>query len=78
MYDQELQAIVKTMTKWPHYLEAANYNILVESNHKNLQQFQTYTVPSRRQARCAEILSSNDLVIEHLEGMKNPANGPSR
>jgi len=35
-------------------------------------------VLSRRQARWAEILSSYDFVIEHLEGKKNPADGPSR
>jgi len=35
-------------------------------------------VLSRRQARWAEILSSYDFVIKHLEGKKNPADGPSR
>jgi hypothetical protein len=35
-------------------------------------------VLSRRQARWAEILSSYDFVIEHLEGKRNPADGPSR
>ena len=33
---------------------------------------------SQRQARWAEILSSYDFVIEHLEGKKNPTDGPSR
>ena len=33
---------------------------------------------SRRQARWAEILSAYDFTIEHLEGTKNPADGPSR
>jgi hypothetical protein len=35
-------------------------------------------VLSRRQARWAEILSSYDFLIEHLQGKKNPADGPSR
>jgi len=35
-------------------------------------------VLSRRQARWAEIKSSYDFVIEHLEVKKNPADGPSR
>jgi hypothetical protein len=35
-------------------------------------------VLSRRQARWAEILSQYDVIIEHLEGKKNPADGPSR
>jgi len=35
-------------------------------------------VLSRRQARWAKIPFSYDFVIEHLEGKKNPADGPSR
>jgi len=35
-------------------------------------------VLARRQARWAEILLSYHFVIEHLEGQKNRANGPSR
>jgi len=35
-------------------------------------------VLSQRQARWEEVLSSYDIVIEHLEGMKDPADGPSR
>jgi len=35
-------------------------------------------VLSRRQARWSETLSAYDFVIEHLEGSKNPADGPSK
>jgi hypothetical protein len=35
-------------------------------------------VLSRRQARWGEVLSPYDFVIEHLEGKKHPADGPSR
>jgi len=34
-------------------------------------------VLSRREARWSETLSAYDFVIEHLEGSKNPADGPS-
>jgi len=44
----------------------------------NLEYFQTSKVLSRRHARWSEILSAYDFVIEHLEGTKNPADGPSR
>jgi len=77
-YDRELLAIVETMKQWRHYLEGANHKILVQCDHKNLEYFQTSKVLSRRQARWAEILFSYDFVIEHLEGKKNPADGPSR
>jgi hypothetical protein len=47
-------------------------------HNKNLGYFQTTKVLSRKQARWAEILSAYDFKIEHLDGTKNPAGGPSR
>jgi len=76
-YDLELLAIVETLRQWWHYLEGANHKILIQWEDKNLEYFQTSKVLSRRQARWAEILSSYDFVIQHLEGKKNPADGPS-
>jgi len=70
-YDRELQAIVETMKQWRHYLEGANHGVLRQCDHKNLEYFQTSKVLSQRQARWAEILSSYDFVIEHLEGIQN-------
>jgi hypothetical protein len=77
-YDRELLAIVETLKQWRHYLEGANYKVLIRCDHKNLEYFQTSKVLSRRQARWSEVLSAYDFVIEHLEGSKNPADGPSR
>jgi len=77
-YDRDLLAIVETMKQWRHYLEGTNPKVLIQCDHNNREYFQTSTVLSRRQARWAEILSSSDFVIEHLEGKKNPADGPLR
>jgi len=77
-YDQELLAIFETMKQWRHYLEGTNHKVLIQCDHKNLEYFQTFKVLSRRQARWAEILSSYAFGIEHLEGKKNLADGPSR
>ena len=77
-YDREHLAIVDTMKHWRHYLEGANHKVLIQCDHKNLEYFQTSKVLSQRQARWAEILSSYDFVVEHLEEKKNPADGPSR
>jgi len=77
-YNRELLAIVERMKQWRHYLEGANHKVLIQCDHKNLEYFQTSKVLSGRQARWAEILSSYDFVIEHLEGKRNPADGPSR
>jgi hypothetical protein len=77
-YDRELLAIVASMKQWRHHLEGARYKILIQCDHKNLEYFQTTKVLLRRQARWAEILSAYDFTIEHLDGTKNPADGPSR
>jgi hypothetical protein len=77
-YDRELLAIVVAMKQWRHHLEGARYKILIQCDHKILEYFQTSKVLSRRQACGAEILSAYDFKIEHLEGTKNPADGPSR
>jgi len=77
-YDRELVAIVETMNQWLHYFEGGNHKVLIQFDHKNLEYFQTSNAHSLRQAGWAEILSSYDFVIEHLEGSKNPADGPSR
>jgi len=77
-YNRELLAIVETLKQWRHYLEGANHKVLIQCDHKNLEYFETSKVLSRRQASWAEILSSYDFIIEHLEGKKNPADGPSR
>jgi len=70
--------IVETLKQWQHYLEGANHKVLIQCDHKNLEYFQTSKVLSRRQARWSEVLSAYDFVIEHLEGSKNLADGPSR
>jgi len=77
-YHRELWAIVEILKQWRHYLEGANYKILIRCDHKTLEYFQTSKVLSRRQARWSEILSADNFVIKHLEGSKNPTDGPSR
>jgi len=77
-YDWELLAIVETLKQWRHYVEGANYKVLIWCDHKNLEYFQTSKVLSRTQARWSEILSAYDFIIEHLEDTKNPSDGPSR
>ena len=78
IHDKELLAIVDAFKHWRHYLEGARHRILIKCDHKNLEYFMTSKVLSRRQARWAETLSQFDFIIEHLDGKKNPADGPSR
>jgi hypothetical protein len=50
-YCRELLAIVETLKQWRHYLEGANYKVLIQCDYKNLEHFQTSKVLFRRQAR---------------------------
>ena len=77
-YDWELLVIVESFKQWRHYLKGARHQILVRCDDKNLEYFTMTKMLSRRQARWSEILSSYDFRIEHLEGSKNPADGPSQ
>jgi hypothetical protein len=77
-YDHELLAIGETLKEWRHYVEGANYKVLMRCDHHNLEYFQTSKVLSRRQVRRSETLTAYDFVIEHLEGSKSTADGPSR
>ena len=66
------------MKQWRHYLQGANHKVLIQCNNKNLEYFQTSEVLYQRQTRLAEILSSYDYVIEHLQGKKTPGVEQSR
>ena len=51
IYDKEMLAIVNSFKQWRHYLEGANHQITVYSDHKNLEYFITIKQLNRRQAR---------------------------
>jgi len=78
IYDRELLARVQTVSQYGHYLEGANYNMLIQCNHKNVEYFQMSKVLSRRQARWAMNILSYNFVIQHFDGKKNPADELSR
>jgi hypothetical protein len=77
-YDRQLLAIVASMKQWRQHLEGAGYKILIQCGHKNFVYFQATKVLSRRQARRPVILFAYDFTFEHLDGNKNPADGPCR
>jgi hypothetical protein len=66
------------MKPWWHYLEGADHKIMIQCHHKILEYFHTSKVLSRRSARWAEVLSSYNFAIQHLEDTKNPKDESSR
>lgn len=71
-------AIVDSIKHWRHFLEGAQHQVTIISDHNNLKHFATTKTLTRRQARWAVTLSTIDFVIVHRPGKRNPADGPSR
>jgi hypothetical protein len=76
--DQELLAVVFAMEHWRHFLEGAQHQVIVLSDHNNLRWFNSTTKLSRRQTGLWLKLSKFDYVIHHRPGDKNPADALSR
>ena len=64
-------AIVAAFKEWRAYLEGAQYQITVLTDHKNLEYFTTTKTLNRRQARWSETLGNYDFVIKYIPGKKN-------
>jgi len=68
IYDKELLAIVAGFKQWRAYCEGSHFQIQVYSDHNNLQCFTTTKVPTRRQARWSETLSTYNYTINYRPG----------
>ena len=77
-HDGEMLAIVVAFKQWRHYLEGAQTQITVKTDHDSLKSFMTKKELNKRQARWAEKLAAFDFVIEYRAGKSNPADGLSR
>jgi hypothetical protein len=70
IYDKELLAIVKTLKEFRAELMSVK-NILVLTDHKNLEYFTTTKLLNARQARWAEELATFDFTITYRPGPLN-------
>ena len=71
VHDKEMVVIVDCFKEWRHFLIGCPHKIMVYTDHKNLEYFNSTKVLNRRQARWAEILSEFDFVIVYRPGEKN-------
>ena len=63
VHDKEMLAIVEALKWWRAYLQEAKHQIIIKSDHKNLQYFMTTKKLNEWQAWWAEILAEYDFVI---------------
>lgn len=73
IFDKELLAIVASFKEWRHYLEGNpnRLEVIVYTDHRNLETFMTTKQLTRRQARWAETLGCFDFVIKFRPGRKS-------
>jgi hypothetical protein len=61
-------AIIRAMDEWRHFLEGAEHQFEVWTDHKNLQYFMTAKKLNRRQARWSLFLARFDFAMHHRPG----------
>ena len=77
-HDQELLAIINSLSEWRHLLEGSPHPILIRTDNLALKFFTTNRHLSGRQARWSEYLARFDYQIEYVPGRLNKADGLSR
>jgi hypothetical protein len=68
IYDQELDAIVKSLEQWRPECEGSAHPIRILTDHKNLECFMTSKLLNRRQTRCSAFLSRFKFKIVYRPG----------
>lgn len=79
VHEQELLAIIHSLSTWRHYLHGAKFKIIVKTDHRSLQYLKTQPSLSGRQARWLDTMANYDFDIEYIDGKTNViADGLSR
>ena len=71
IHDKEMFAIVAALKEWEHMLKSCQGEIVIFTDHKNLEYFASSKVLSRRQARWAEFLSEFWFKVVYRPGHLN-------
>ncbi len=72
-HDDKLLAIAEAFKTWRHYLEGCKDEVLVLTDHNNLQRFMNTKSLSSRQVRWAQELSRYHFQIDYQQGKANGA-----
>jgi hypothetical protein len=68
IHDKEMLAITRAMEEWRHFLEGAEHQFEVWTDHKNLEYFMSAKKLNRRQARWSLFLARFDFQSHHRPG----------
>jgi reverse transcriptase-like protein len=65
IHDKEMLAIIRAMEEWRHFLEGAEHQFEIWTDHKNLEYFMTAKKLNQRQARWSLFLARLDFLLHH-------------
>jgi len=68
IHDKEMLAIIRALQEWWHFVEGAEHQCEIWTDHKNLEYFMTAKQLNRRQARWSLYLSRFDFALHHKPG----------
>ncbi|KAJ8474222.1 hypothetical protein ONZ45_g16023 [Pleurotus djamor] len=68
IHDKEMLSIIRGLEEWRHYLEGAETEFEIWTDHKNLEYFTKAQKLNRRQARWSLYLSRFDFTLHHRPG----------
>src|SRR4051812_47989376 len=71
VHDKEMTAIVAAFKEWDHLLRSAEDVIVIYTDHRNLEYFNTTKVLNRRQHRWGEFLQPFNFCVVYREGRLN-------
>jgi transposase InsO family protein len=68
IHDKEMLAIIRALEEWRHFVEGAEHQFEIWTDHKNLEYFMKAKKLNRRQARWSLLLARFDFVMHHRPG----------
>jgi hypothetical protein len=71
VHDKEMTAIMAAFKEWEHLLRSTGDQVVVYSDHKNLEYFNSSKILNRRQHRWAEFLQPFNFKVVYREGRLN-------
>ena len=71
IHDKEMVVIVDCFKEWRHYLIGSPHRVVVWTDHRNVEYFNSKILLNRRQARWSELLSDFNYEIRYRPGELN-------
>jgi len=68
IHDKEMLAIIRALQEWRHFVEGAEHQFEIWTDHKNLEYFMSAKQLNRRQARWSLYLARFDFLLHHKPG----------